>query len=241
MVFSRALILLAVVSTGIQGFIDDSRDLKVLYDSNVNLTCADDKFNPLTMHNATFQWLMPTGQVLDVSTLNVTGHFTLLDNGSTLIIEDVDRPDFGLYICLVSLPDSSGAYSGIHFSVGWAVNIDGPYYGNMWDKYWPRAKIGLMAGAAVFVFMSMLCINLDQFQSHHEKREGEPVRVSLQPYFPDHKLTRDGPGTAYRNPLFNDLPSSYDHAGVSSLDTSQADDQDQNDTHKQEMEPKTSF
>ena len=90
------------------------------------------------------------------SVSNMSNHYTVLNNGTSLIISDVDRPDFGLYLCLVSIDGV------IKASVRWTVNKDGPYYGDLWAKYWPQAKIGLLSGAAVFIFLSMLCINLDQ-------------------------------------------------------------------------------
>lgn len=82
-----------------------------------------------------------------------------------MLIRDIEKSDFGFYLCLVTLGSQPSVFTVIKLG----VNIEGPYFGDLWEKYLPNLRTGLVASGVTFVVMSMFCYNLMQFQNRHDK------------------------------------------------------------------------
>lgn len=136
----------------------------LLYGSTAVLRCADESFNPSHFTSARFQWILPSTSIINESSPFDSRHYSFHDNGSTLVVNAIDKPDFGWYHCLVLTDPFS-----VHATVRLGVNVNGPYFGDLLEKYSSNMKTGLAAGGVVFIVMAMFCFNYDQFQARHDR------------------------------------------------------------------------
>ena len=108
-------------------------------------------------------------------------------NGSVLLVSAVDKSDFGVYVCLVTLTSEPV----IRHAVRRGINVNGAYFGDLYLKYLPRVKVALYAGVTMFVVMCLLCFRMDRNQARldrpRESRSGsnlghqgeEPRKVAV--------------------------------------------------------------
>ncbi|XP_012935852.1 uncharacterized protein LOC106011282 [Aplysia californica] len=201
---------------------------EVLYGDTANLTCESHHFRPAQFRDAHFQWMFPNGEVVNPNSPPLDKHYSFNANGSILLVHDVDRDDFGLYFCLVSLPPNML----VHVAVRLGLNVNGPFYGDLNEKYQPRLKVGLFAGLVVFVVMSMLCFNLDQTQHRLDR-----------PNTGSSKNKRRSPSYEEEMYQVNTAFQADEEKPVGIQLENQADQSDQItfSEEKVEVEPKTSF
>ncbi|KAK6976724.1 hypothetical protein BgiMline_023170 [Biomphalaria glabrata] len=175
-----------------------NRYLDLLYGVTANLTCADEGFSPWEdVEEFRFLWILPNTKVLNDTTVLDNQHYSWMNNGASLLIYNIDRPDFGIYHCLVQTLSNN-----IHTVVKLGININGPYFGNLWEIYSPNMKIGLISGFVVLVVMSMFCYNYDQFQAKHDLKEKTIERPTVMaPNRNDENTLRE---MFYKNPVFVD-------------------------------------
>ncbi|KAH9495997.1 hypothetical protein Btru_014848 [Bulinus truncatus] len=173
---------------------------ELLYGVTANLTCADDRFSPEEISDGPFRylWILPNTEVLNETKVAANQHYSIQSNGSVLLIHNIDKPDFGVYHCLVQkYPDN------IYAVVKLGININGPFFGNLWELYAYNLKIGIISGIIVLIVMGMFCYNYDQFQSKHDRPELKEMHKDRSATSPqqDNLHPRE---MFYKNPVFVD-------------------------------------
>ncbi|CAL1540994.1 unnamed protein product [Lymnaea stagnalis] len=156
--------------------VSPERYQNLIYGSTATLICADETFSPFDFPSASFQWILPSTSIINESTPHDSRHYSFSNNGSTLTVNNIDKPDFGLYYCLVLTRPFT-----VHATVRLGVNINGPYFGDLMERYATNMKMGLAAGGVMFLIMAMFCFNYDQFQARHDKPRGLTNAKSSRP------------------------------------------------------------
>uniref|UniRef100_A0A0B7A588 Ig-like domain-containing protein n=1 Tax=Arion vulgaris TaxID=1028688 RepID=A0A0B7A588_9EUPU len=156
---------------------------KLMYKATANLTCEDANFDPMRQQDANYHWLLPSGEVVGIVTQPSNDRYNFVNNGSTLLIKSIDKTDFGVYFCLVTTNSERLVYRSIKLG----LNVDGPYFGDLWERYSPNLKMGFLASGVVFLIMSMFCYNLSQFQDRYDRpkkyQQSNNVDISLKTYY----------------------------------------------------------
>ncbi|XP_059151172.1 uncharacterized protein LOC131937625 [Physella acuta] len=167
---------------------------QLLYGSTANLTCRSHDFRPSHHVTERYQWMLPSNHLIDVNTIDDMNddRYELWNNGSILLVKNIDKEDFGFYFCLVML----GEQKSVQRIVKLGINVDGPYFGDMWDKYSGNLKTGLISGGIVALVMAMFCYNYDQYQAKHDKPAVRQTTNNV--HFPNsHSI-----GTDHINPVY---------------------------------------
>ncbi|KAK6172862.1 hypothetical protein SNE40_016436 [Patella caerulea] len=108
-------------------------------------------------------WVLPDGYLVKINTTKTDyGRYHFAKFGNLLDIEKLDDEDFGIYVCIVKSPDGSI----LAFKKG--INVDGPYYGDLLEKYRSYAITGAIAASVMFVFASVFC-----FICHRQQAKGQ--------------------------------------------------------------------
>lgn len=133
-------------------------DVKVPYFHQVTLECTDSSVNltnydPANLHSR--YWIFPSGKVYDNdNSAPICGRnkcWEMNPLGFNVTIKRINDDDFGVYYCVLVLNDSSIRV------LRKGLNVDGPYYGDLLEKYKENAKIGGIAAAVLFIIVGGSC------------------------------------------------------------------------------------
>jgi len=102
----------------------------------VHLYCNDSTEYKIAASNAEpVSWMLPDLTVLHGD----QGRFQILNNNWTLKIINVSRDDLGMYYCMLH----NSNIEWLLLRLG--LNVAGPYFEHLWDKYWLNTVVGLTA------------------------------------------------------------------------------------------------
>ena len=121
------------------------------YYAELTISCDETEYNFTHTNPANKYWLLPDGNLIhetDDKTMAVGKDMT----NFTLTLKRLDDPDFGWYYCIIVWNDHSVS------QIRHGVNIDGPYYGDLLERYRHNAMIGGIAAAILFAILAGSCI-----------------------------------------------------------------------------------
>lgn len=168
------------------------------YNRQFNLICDSPELNLTTDHSNPFSklfWILPSGEQIN-GNVERDSFFTsgTHPDGWNLTLVGVDDADFGEYVCVLVTPDQH------IFSIKFGINVDGPYFGDLWAKYRYRAMIGGIAGGSSMLFIALVCA-VHHFRYRTEDSHGYQgdvtpgeVRVKRRPSF---KYEYENPTAVY--------------------------------------------
>ena len=144
----KAILLLLVCHTLCQ-----AEDFHLEYYTDLTLNCGETEYNFTNTNPATKYWLLPNGDFM-TETVPENKRIAIGADMSnfTLTITKLDDPDFGWYYCIIVWTDHSID------RIRHGVNVDGPFYGDLLDKYRHNAMIGGIAAGSLFVLLAGSCI-----------------------------------------------------------------------------------
>ncbi|XP_041360380.1 uncharacterized protein LOC121376537 [Gigantopelta aegis] len=128
----------------------------VPYDVPFNLSCQNyvNKFDGSLLSNTRhMMWILPNGDFIKHG--QSTQHHKrvhVFHQGRQLKIRKLNDEDFGTYTCLIYTPMTK-QYTIIQKT----VNINGPYWGDLTEKYRVNLIIGSVAASVVLLFMLAFC------------------------------------------------------------------------------------
>ena len=151
-------------------------DVQVEYFTSVNLECDNNDLN-LTYSNqfnvVKKYWILPSGDVINADStppiVKAKPQWTLSTDFSrfNLTLNRVDDADFGVYRCIVVYNNNSIAV------VSQGLNIDGPYYGHLAERYRKNAIVGGIAAGVLFVVIGGSCLIWQlRYSQRKNKKEG---------------------------------------------------------------------
>ena len=109
-------------------------------------------------------WMLPNLTVLHVD----RGRFQIVNDNWTLKVVNVSQADLGLYRCMLRAGD-----------VNWLVlrvglnTAGGPYFEDLWDKYWRNTVTGLSASFGFLFIATAVCLLY-----HFRYRQREDLNVA---------------------------------------------------------------
>ncbi|CAH1776806.1 unnamed protein product [Owenia fusiformis] len=141
-------VLVALLGTALA---NPSWSVTVEYGKNVILSCNDTSAPPTTdvVRN---RWMLPDLRIVDKGWTDDDGRRGVIDDGKRFNITMLSDRDFGIYHCMFEKTD------GTYFVVKRGVNVGGPYYGNLWDKYRMSVIIGGSAAGGFAAVMILICL-----------------------------------------------------------------------------------
>lgn len=142
-------------------------DFKLEYYETVSLECNEADYNfTNTQPIKSRSWLAPDGNLINASK---DGQYDI-DSNFTLTVHRISDNDFGYYFCIIVRSD----YTVDRIVHG--VNVDGPYFGDLLEKYKKNAMIGGIAAGTLFVIVAGSCLVWQlrfQQRSHRNKAVDE--------------------------------------------------------------------
>jgi len=92
-------------------------------------------------------WMLrnPKLKIIDTS----IERFELTNDMWTLVVSDIVQADLGQYHCMLMDEDQN------YYLVTVGINVKGPYFTNMWDKYWMNT---IIAFASMIGFLLLACL-----------------------------------------------------------------------------------
>ena len=121
------------------------------YYAELTISCDETEYNFTHTNPANKYWLLPDGNLIhetDDKRMAVGKDMT----NFTLTLKRLDDHDFGWYYCIIVWNDHSVS------QIRHGVNIDGPYYGDLLERYRHNAMIGGIAAAILFAILAGSCI-----------------------------------------------------------------------------------
>lgn len=158
----------------------DSINTEAKFEENATLHCNDSSLSP--GQNFEFQyWIRPDSVIMEK---NDHEEFRILDglagwqvstNGMELTIVHVQEKQFGHYICVYK--DSN---SGKIIAAKRGLNVNGPYFGDLWEIYKMNTIIGL-GSVGVFLILAVIIGLTYKFKyvQHKEEDGAEEINVSI--------------------------------------------------------------
>ncbi|XP_064608517.1 uncharacterized protein LOC135472779 [Liolophura sinensis] len=146
-----------------------NRQFSLICDSpELNLTTTTDHSNSFSQ----LFWILPSGE-------QVTGNVerdTFFTSGThptgwNLTLLAVDDTDFGEYVCILVRPDQQ------IYSIKLGINVDGPYFGDLWARYRYRTMVGGIAGGSSMLLIALICA-VHHFRYTAEERDKFPGDVT---------------------------------------------------------------
>lgn len=126
------------------------KDFSLEYYETVSLDCNESNYNFTSSESVTTRyWLVPDGNLISDSQQD--GHYEI-DSNFTLTVHRISDNDFGHYFCLLVRSN----YTVDRIVHG--VNVDGPYFGDLLEKYKKNAIIGGIAAGSLFVIVAGSCL-----------------------------------------------------------------------------------
>ncbi|XP_045203899.2 uncharacterized protein LOC123556897 [Mercenaria mercenaria] len=127
-----------------------AEEYKLEYYETVSLECDASRYNfTSTQPVVKKYWLVPNGNLVSAS--EASGHFEI-DSNFTLTVNRISDDDFGYYFCLL-VRDDHNLDRIVH-----GLNTDGPFFGDLLEKYKKNAMIGGIAAGTLFVIVAGSCI-----------------------------------------------------------------------------------
>ena len=128
----------------------------VPYDISFNLSCqnyANKLDHSILLNTYQMMWILPNGDFIKhgQSTENHK-RVQVFNKGRQLKIRKLNDEDFGTYTCLIYTP-MTNQYTIIQKT----VNINGPYWGDLTEKYRSNIIIGGVAASVVVLLMVVFC------------------------------------------------------------------------------------
>ncbi|XP_067661526.1 uncharacterized protein [Haliotis asinina] len=165
-IFLAAISMVAMVAKG------EVTGLVVMYDHPANLSCIGESFDPDATQMSRYQlmWLLPNGDLVEKTTTH--DRVTVFDEGKQITVNKVDDVDFGIYNCIIHNFDTQK-----YEIVQTGINLNGPYWGDLMEKYRMNFIVGAVAAAVVFVIMMGFCYWIGR-NSSLEADEDERVKAS---------------------------------------------------------------
>lgn len=140
----RCLVVLLVSTTVL------AEEFYLEYYTTVSMDCDDSKYNfTSSQHIEKRYWLLPDSSLLQSGQNN---KHVNIDSNFTLTINKIDDNDFGYYFCLVVRSDHSVD------RIRHGLNVNGPYFGDLLEKYRKNAIIGGIAAGTLFVIVAGTCL-----------------------------------------------------------------------------------
>lgn len=119
-----------------------AEDFHLEYYTSVTLECDDTKYNfTNTAQINERYWLIPSGDIISAQ----GGNFSLT-------VHRISDSDFGHYFCILVRSDLSID------RIMHGVNSDGPYFGDLLEKYTNKAIVGGIAAGSLFVVVAGSCL-----------------------------------------------------------------------------------
>ena len=118
------------------------------------------------------KWILPNADVIESPWVE-PGRVPLrqtADDGSNLTISHLLDEHFGIYMCVVVNSDDQKWYVAKY-----GVNPDGPYFGNLWERYRLNVIIGCSA-AGGFLLICLGALAVYTFRYKEEDEEDEEKR-----------------------------------------------------------------
>jgi len=112
-------------------------------------------------------WMLPDFTVL----YSDQGRFQVLNNKCTLKIVNVTSDDLGLYHCTLRTSSSDDGWLVLHLG----LNVRGPYFDDLWDKYRPHTTSGFTASFSfLLVAVGIYLIRRYRYSSGDEDLNDPP-------------------------------------------------------------------
>lgn len=99
------------------------------------------------------------------------GRFKILNNNWTLQIINVTNDDLGMYHCVLRSPDVEW------FVLRLGLNVGGPYFEDLWDKYRRNTVVGFSASFGFLLIAAAICL-VYYFRYQAEDDEQSARRVN---------------------------------------------------------------
>ena len=135
-------------------------------DQSLNLNCSDFPSNPTNdsgpiLDGATIiGWILPDFTIAPVNWSHNNRH--VRSNGEEFYFDSVSNADIGVYHCMWELSN------GDQYLVKWGVNIRGPYFISLWDKYEQNTIIAFSAfGGFLVVAILVMLTYYFQYEPKH--------------------------------------------------------------------------
>ncbi|KAL3878667.1 hypothetical protein ACJMK2_030998 [Sinanodonta woodiana] len=144
-------IIFTILVTCILPSLTKSENIMLEYYKDVTFECDDLQINVSTISPPPkMHWILPSGKVISDDFQN-TSHIHL-GGSMNLTIQKIDDEDFGRYFCVIVFKNQT-----INV-VSHGLNVDGPFYGDLLERYRHNAMIGGIAAAVLFVVIAAFCV-----------------------------------------------------------------------------------
>ncbi|ELU02408.1 hypothetical protein CAPTEDRAFT_208831 [Capitella teleta] len=153
------LLLFLVVATKA----DDDAWIYVVSELGENAT-LDCEMSTYPNDTIPMAWMLPDFTILP---LNYTSERLTVDEyGYNLSITNVEKADFGLYHCMMITEDDLTYMNRL------GLNVKGPYFEDIWDKYETNFLIGVCAfGSFLFLALSSMYAYQHRWESTSDEME----------------------------------------------------------------------
>lgn len=157
----------------------DVDNFQVMYDKSFNLTCENKHYNmsasPEMDKPRYYYWILPNGAYLGTDGTEMVENERVFisgigrNYGKILTIRKADDADYGIYNCLVKTHAQK-----FKLVARKGINVDGPYYGDLLDKYRTNIIIGVCAGGGLLVLCIIGCLVYHlRYRTDEEEEEDE--------------------------------------------------------------------
>lgn len=200
-------------------YTDDSFNDQVEYGDNITLLCNDTRIPPGIIYD---YWVLPDLRIFtpghheSFKTLDgIAGWYSSTD-GKELTMYLLQEQHFGLYYCAVHTEDTNGKVLD-NFIVKKGVNMRGPFFGDLWEKYKLNTIIGGSAAGGFLLFAILIAI-VYHFRYHSDPKE-EPIdEMTLAPMhtvsYDNAAFTADGVGNGKVDAIPMEDAHAFGHSKV---------------------------
>ena len=179
---------------------DDSFNVKAEFNTNVTLSCT---VSSVSAEYGFQYWIAPDMTIMKENyntsfrTLDGTAGWQVSEDGWELHAFLIQEAHFGFYYCIRSRvlnPDDV-------IAIKLAINYQGPYWGDLWEKYETNTIVGLTASGS---FLALVIIVMITWHFRYNTKEAEP-----EVNYKDDGIEENGsvahPYGGYSNPAFEPI------------------------------------
>ncbi len=201
-----ALVALALAPICLAQDYDEWFDtVSTLNDTSVTFNCSEYPTHPKpsaggedTTTFTAITWMLPNLTIVDLAFID--SKYEVSMNGWQFSIKNVDVNDFGIYHCMMRRDSGKGDW----YLVKWGINIRGPYFEDLLEKYELNIIIGFSA-AGGFVAIAAMVWAVWHFRWQEPEGELAPYQAGGS-YEMSKQGTVNGDSQGYVNAAYTEAP-----------------------------------